>query len=81
MFDLTGLQKSTQHRLYEARANFNIDQNKVSIIEMKKKLMSINKNISFSHLIPDTINFNYKITKFGIQYVGSPSSYQLLLLE
>ena len=45
MFDLTGLQKSTQHRLYEARANFNIDQNKVIIIEMKKKLMSINKNI------------------------------------
>ena len=45
MFDLTGLQKSTQHRLYEVRANFNIDQNKVSIIEMKKKLMSINKNI------------------------------------
>ena len=33
--------------IYEARANFNIDENKVSIIKMKNKLLSLDKNIGF----------------------------------
>ena len=70
-----------QPTIYEARANFNIDENKVSIIEMKNKLLSIDKNIGFSHVIPNTMNFNNEVTKFGIQFIGSPLSYQLLPLE
>ena len=39
--------KGIQPTIYEARANFNIDENKVSIIEMNNKLLSIDKSISF----------------------------------
>ena len=73
--------KGIQPTICEARANFNINENKVSIIEMKNKLLSIDKNIGFSHVIPNTMNFNNEVTKFGIQFIGSPLSYQLLPLE
>ena len=32
-------------------------------------------------MIPNTINVNNKVTKFGIQFIGSPLSYQLLPSE
>ena len=72
--------KGIQPTIYEARASFNIDENKVSIIEMKNKLLSLDKIIGFSHVIPNTMNFNNEVTKFGIQFIGSPLSYQLLPL-
>ena len=55
--------KGIQPTTYEALANFNIDENKVSIIEMKNKLLSIDKNIGFSHVIPNTMNFHNEVTK------------------
>ena len=73
--------KGNQPTIYEARANFNTDENKVSIIEMRNKLLSPDKNIGFSHVIPNTMNFTNEVTKFGIQFIGSPLSYQLLPLE
>ena len=73
--------KGIQPTIYGARAKFNMDENKVSIIEMKIKLLSIDKNIDFSHVIPNTMNFNDEVTKFGIQFIGSPLSYQILPLE
>ena len=48
---------------------------------MKDKLLSIDKNTGFSHVIPNTMNFNNEVTKFGIQFICSPLSYQLLPLE
>ena len=42
------LKKGIQPTIYEARISFNIDEYKVSIIEMKKKLLSLDKNIGFS---------------------------------
>ena len=75
------LKKGIQPTIYEARASFNTDENKVSIIEMKNKLLSPDKNIGFSHVIPSTMNFNNEVTKVGIQFIGSPLSYQLLPLE
>ena len=39
--------KGIQPTFYEARASFNVDENKVSIIEMKNKLLSLDKNIGF----------------------------------
>ena len=74
-------EKGIQPTISEAHASFNIDENKVSIIEMKNKLLSLDKNIGFSQVIPNTMNFNNKVTKFGIQFIGSPLSYQLLPLE
>ena len=62
--------KGTQPTIYETRANFNIDENKVSSIEMNNKLLSIDKNIGFSHVIPNTMNFNNEVTKFGIQLLA-----------
>ena len=73
--------KGNQPTIYEARASFNTDENKVSIIEMRNKLLSPDKNIGFSHVIPNTMNFTNEVTKFGIQFIGSPLSYQLLPLE
>ena len=65
--------KGIQPTIYEAaRASFNIDENEVSIIEMKNKLLSLDKNIGFSHVIPNTMNFNNEVTKLGIQFIGSP---------
>ena len=32
-------------------------------------------------MIPDTMNINNEVTKFEIQFIGSPLSYQLFLLE
>ena len=43
------MKKGIQLTIYEACASFNIDENKVSITEMKNKLLSIDKNIGFSH--------------------------------
>ena len=74
-------EKGIQPTISEAHASFNIDENKVSIIEMKNKLLSLDKNIGFSQVIPNTMNFNNKVTKFGIQFIGSPLPYQLLPLE
>ena len=74
-------EKGIQTTISEAHASFNIDENKVSIIEMKNKLLNLDKNIGFSKVIPNTMNFNNKVTKFGIQFIGSPLSYQLLPLE
>ena len=73
--------KGIQPTIYEACASFNVDENKVSIIEMKNKLLTLDKNIDFSHVIPNTMNFNNEVIKFGIQFIGSPLSYQLLPLE
>ena len=73
--------KGIQPTIYEAHASFNIDENKISIIEMRNKLLSFNKNIGFSHVIPNTMNFNNEVTKFEIQFIGSPLSYQLLPSE
>ena len=67
--------KGIEPAIYEARASFNIDENKVSIIEMKNRLLSLDKNIAFSRVIPNTMNFNDEVT------IGSPLSYQLLPLE
>ena len=39
--------KGIQPTFYEARASFNVDENKVSITEMKNKLLSLDKNIGF----------------------------------
>ena len=39
--------KDIQPTIYEARASFNVDENKVSIIEMKNKLLRLDKNIGF----------------------------------
>ena len=67
------MKKGIQPTIYEAaRASFNIDENEVSIIEMKNKLLSLDKNIRFSHVIPNTMNFNNEVTKLGIQFIGSP---------
>ena len=73
--------KGIQPTIYEARASFNIDEYKVSIIEMKKKLLSLDKNIGFSRVVPNTMNVNNQVTKFGIQFIGSPLSYQLFILR
>ena len=70
--------KDIQPTIYEACASFNIGENKVSIIEIKNKLLSLDKNIGFSHVITKTMNFNNEVTKFGIQFIGSPLSHQLL---
>ena len=43
------MKKGIQLKISEACASFNIDENKVSITEMKNKLLSIDKNIGFSH--------------------------------
>lgn len=66
--------KGIQPTIYEARASFNIDENKVSIIEMKTKSMSLDKNIGSSHVISITMNFNNRVTKFEIQIIDSPLS-------
>ena len=73
--------KGIQRTNYEVRASFNIDENKIIIIEMRNELLSFNKNIGFSHVIRNTMIFNNEVTKFGIQFIGSPLSYQLLTLE
>ena len=41
---------------------------------MKTKLFSLDKNIGFSHVISNTMNFNNKVTKFEIQIIDSPLS-------
>ena len=70
--------KGIQPKIYEVCASFNIDENKVSIIEIKNKLLSLDKNIGFSYVITKTMNFNNEVTKFGIQFTDSPLSRQLL---
>ena len=73
--------RGIQPTLYEARLNFNINDNKLKVIEMKEKLSKIDKNIGYSHVIPSNMKFSDEFTKFGTQFIGSPLSYQLLPLE
>ena len=73
--------REIQPTLYEARLNFNINDIKLKVIEMKEKLSKIDKNIGYSHVIPTNMKFSDKFTKFGTQFIGSPLSYQLLPLE
>ena len=68
------LKKCIQPTIYEAHASFNIDENKVSITVIKNKFLSLDKNIGFSNVIPNTMNFNNEVKKFGIQFIYSPLS-------
>ena len=62
--------------LYDARLNFNQIKNVPSML--KSQLLKINRNIGFAHVIPDTPVFDANsLTKYGLQLLGSPLSYQL----
>ena len=73
--------RGIQPTLCEARLNFDINDNKLKVIEMKEKLSKIDKNIEYSHVIPSNMKFSDEFTKFGTQFIGSPLCYQLLPLE
>ena len=64
--------------LYDARLNFNQIKNVPSMLKSKPQLLKINRNIGFAHVIPDTPVFDdNSLTKYGLQLLGSPLSYQL----
>ena len=68
--------------LYDARLNFNQIKNVPSMLKSKPQLLKINRNIGFAHVIPDTPVFDdNSLTKYGLQLLGSPLSYQLSLIE
>ena len=49
-----------------------------SIFKMRSQLLKIDKNIGYAHVIPDNPVFDdNSLTKYGLQLVGSPLSYQL----
>ena len=54
--------RGIQPTLYEARLNFNINDIKLKVIEMKEKLSKIDKNIGYSHVIPSNMKFSDEFT-------------------
>ena len=76
-FDKKGISST----LYDPRLNFNVVNNRSSILRMKEKLRQVNKNIGFCHAIPEAFNVDSEMSKFGAQFIGSPLSYQLLPIE
>ena len=64
--------------LYDARLNFNQINNVPSMFRMKSHLLNIDKNIGYAHVISDNPVFDdNSLSKYGLQMLGSPLSYQL----
>ena len=52
------------------------------MLKLKSQPLKINRNIGFAHVIPDTPVFDdNSLTKYGLQLLGSPLSYQLSLID
>ena len=52
------------------------------MLKLKSQLCKIDKNIGFAHVIPDTPVFDdNSLTKYGLQLLGSPLSYQLAPID
>ena len=52
------------------------------MLKLKSQLCKIDKNIGFAHVIPDTLVFDdNSLTKYGLQLLGSPLSYQLTPID
>ena len=48
------------------------------MLKSKPQLLKINRNIGFAHILPDTPVFDdNSLTKYGLQLLGPPLSYQL----
>ena len=48
------------------------------MLKLKSQLLKIDRNIGFAHVIPHTPVFDdSSLTKYGLQLLGSPLSYQL----
>ena len=48
------------------------------MLKLKSQLLKIDRNIGFAHVIPDALVFDdNSLTKYGLQLLGSPLSYQL----
>ena len=61
--------------LYDPRLNFSQVKNVPSMLKLNFK---IDRNIDFVHVVPDTPVFDENsLTKYGLQLLGSPLSYQL----
>ena len=70
--------KGISPTLYDARLNFNQINTMSSIFKMRSQLLKIDRNIGCAHVIPDNPLFHdNSLTKYGLQLVGSPLSYQL----
>ena len=70
--------KGINPTVYEARRNFNFIDNLNAVMKLQNNFKKINPNIGYAHIIPNKILVDSKITKFGVQCLGSPLSYQLL---
>ena len=81
----TALTSSNQKKeipptLYDARLNFNQIKNVPPMLKLMSQLCKIDKNIA--HVIPDTPVFDdNSLTKYGLQLLGSPLSYQLAPID
>ena len=74
--------KGISPTLYDARLYFNEIKNVPSMSKLKSQLLKIDRNISFAHIIPNTPVFDDNfLTKYGLQLLGSPLSYQLLPID
>ena len=68
--------------LYDAKLNFNQIKNVPFMLKLKSQLCKIDKNIGFVHVIPDTPVFDdNSLSKYGLQLLGSPQSYQLAPID
>ena len=68
--------------LSDTRLNFNQIKNVPSMLKLKSQLCKIDKNIGFAHVIPGTPVFDdNSLTKYGLQLLGSPLSYQLAPID
>ena len=64
--------------LYDARLNFNQLDNLQPMMRMKARLFNCDKNTGYAHVIPTHPTFDkLSLTKYGLQFLGSPLSYQL----
>ena len=70
--------KGVQPTLYDPRLNFNLLNNLGAVNKLKRRLADIDKNIGYAHIIPEEPVLSEKSRcKFGVQFLGSPLSYQL----
>ena len=52
------------------------------MLKSKLQLLKINRNIGFAHILPDTPVFDdNSLTKYGLQLLGPPLSFQLPPIE
>ena len=72
------MKKGIAPTIYEARLNYNAIKNVKSIKKLQDELRALNTNIGYAYIIPNNLNLDSEVTKFGVQFVGSPLSYQLL---